>query len=181
MSITYAVNSCFVKTPPFIEIDDKNYSIVKIDSLYWTVQPLSSTKTGLNYTEPDQYGLLNYRMDSVISTIVPDLPQGWRVPSVNDLLALFGHTIDGSLINGQKSLLASGENYWFGLGTNLTGLNLQPNYVDRETAKVFAQPSNNGIDTPGLFVHPDGNIFSSSNVQSGAWYYYYPVRFCRDV
>lgn len=180
MSITYAVNSCLVKTPPIVSIDGKNYPTVKIDNLYWMASPLNSEKTGLNYNT-DSYGLKRYKISSVISSIVPDLPNGWRVPSSTDLMALFNHLKNGNLNQGRFSLLSTGLP-WYNLGTNETGLNLLPDWDEAETYRnVYCQDSSDYL-TPGLCIYTDGTTEAYNNMQSYAYdAFYLYVRFCRDA
>ena len=116
MSITYAQNSCFVKTPPMIEIDGKNYTYVKAGNLLIINQEIDfemeSGKEGSKhlyngvpfYFDQDSY------VTNKINAALSNNP-GWRKINSSDISVLNSSFGFGMLATT-----------WPG-GTNATGVN----------------------------------------------------------
>lgn len=174
MSITYAANSCMVKTPPLIEIQGKNYRYVKAGNLFVLAEELElNVQSGYGYPKYYYNDVPFYRnQNSTVQGIIDDFISsnpGWRTLKNTDWAYLAS--------NFNMGILSTS---WQG-GTNATGINI-PYCPDYSTSRVVGwwyldQWGNHAepyidVDTVNQQV-TSGNGFSLGD--------YCVLRLCKDV
>ena len=173
MAITYAQNVGLVKTPPRIEINGKFYRTVKIGSLIWTADVLDDD----NITHgTDSRGLktyTSYNISSAISNNTLVLPAGWRMPSNNDIGALFSYS---PLVG----LLATGDS-WNNLGTNTSTMSITPSEnVSGHSGKYFIGLRDSS-STGYKEINLSGTTLYVENKAGDSRSWSLTARFCRNA
>lgn len=138
MSISYAQNSCFVKTPPIVEILGNLYGLVTIGNIQIIdkeiiypndpgYNPYCRVVNGISY-------ISYYHINDIFSSYFND---GWRMLSWSDIQTILT-TLGGANATNSKKIMGYKNENW--PGTNETGLNLLPHgyiYTIQSFANVF--------------------------------------------
>lgn len=182
--------------PTSVDIGGKTYQVVKIGNQLWTSENLDYVWSGLHYpaSSYETYGAAVYYNQNEteygllynnLATTVPNLPDGWRVPSENDINTLIT-TIGG--INAVAKLKSTSD--WLnGNGTDDYGFNLKPSgrrcapkysvsnfrYENKGSIGYFYLNFNTYEDTKYVKIENDIQIIS------GYFTEFYPIRLVKDV
>ena len=128
MAITYAKNSCLVKTPPQIEILGRLYTLLQIGNIEIMASDLTG-RIGSQGDTSDCYYRSDldkwfYYGDSMKSNyLAPYRSAGWRFFESSAMSAIFTALGGNTAANAQK-LLGYFDETW--AGNNQTGMNLLP-------------------------------------------------------
>ena len=173
MAITYAKNSCLIKTPPQIEILGRLYTLVQIGNIEIMASDLTG-QVGSAGDNSDCYYKHNkwyYRRDSIKSYLSSYTSQGWKFLD-NACISSILTTLGGNTAANVKKMLGYFNDNWN--GTNETGLNFLP---------YGAVTNSGGDDHYGewaryiphsdysfiMYLNADGTLYHA-NSGSGQWF-----------
>lgn len=174
----------------YVIVGGRKYPVVKIGKQLWTSENLDYVWDGLHYPASSyetyeaatyynhnetEYGLLYNNL----ATTVPNLPDGWRVPSESDVNTLI--TTIGS--SNAATKLKSTSNWLNGNGTDDYGFNLKPSgrsmgnwrYENKGYIGYFYLNFNTYQDTKYVKIENDIQIIS------GYFTEFYPIRLVKDI
>ena len=183
MAITYAKNSCLIKTPPVIEIGNGVYTIVKVGNYLVMAEDLHEDlgTLGVDYVIGSNNGHYYYKAASIQSLLSQQILDGWNLPVAGYYANFFDDLI--SLAGGAAKIAANGGDSW--PGTNETGLSFLPwgtaetnNNTPKNTNRYFLNPGSSGSVNTMSYSGSYGWQTSSVSLTTSRCY---PVRLYRTI
>ena len=130
----HGINSLEV-TPPspsnVVNIGGRDYPYIQIGNQLWLTENLKYTRAHFSYPNDDSMnfdlGLL-YQYYYVYNEIIPILPNGWRIPTLNDGFTLYNSI--GNIASDYLSTSVGGRDT-YGFNANLPGFRNSSGVMDR--------------------------------------------------